>query len=189
VQFHALMGCALILSKEGMVSDLVGPGDDLWHPVGLHQVHNVSWRWFLSTYSDIKVVEFWFMTWLWCFRSRLLSLVHRICTLDRWLFRAWSLLFISRFILCNCCRPLIASAPLASIKWGRKKHALATKLKNGGEGRIMMWWWCGDGGLIADGRMRERERWCLYGEMGRKDVGIGWQNQEANDTLSANMSV
>jgi hypothetical protein len=62
---------------------------------------------------------------------------------------------------------------------------LATKLKNGGVGRIM----CGDGGLIADGRKRERERWCLYGEMGRRDVGTGWQNQEANDTLSANMSV
>ena len=44
VQFHALMGCALISSKEGMVSDLVGPGDDLWHPVGLHQVHNICWR-------------------------------------------------------------------------------------------------------------------------------------------------
>jgi hypothetical protein len=25
VQFHDLMGCALILSKEGMVSDLLGP--------------------------------------------------------------------------------------------------------------------------------------------------------------------
>jgi hypothetical protein len=31
VRFHALMGCALISSKEGMVSDLVGPGDDLWY--------------------------------------------------------------------------------------------------------------------------------------------------------------
>ena len=36
---------------------------------------------------------------------------------------------------------------------------------------------------------RERERWCFYGEMGRGDLGIGWQNQEANDMLSANMSV
>jgi hypothetical protein len=48
---------------------------------------------------------------------------------------------------------------------------------------------CGDGGLIADGRKRERERWCFYGEMGRGDLGIGWQNQEANEMLSANMSV
>jgi hypothetical protein len=42
--------------------------------------------------------------------------------------------------------------------------------------------------LLMGGRERD-ERWCFYGEMGRRDVGIGWQNQEANDTLSANMSV
>jgi hypothetical protein len=39
--------------------------------------------------------------------------------------------------------------------------------------------------LLMGGRERD-ERWCFYGEMGRRDLGIGWQNQEANDTLSVN---
>ena len=42
--------------------------------------------------------------------------------------------------------------------------------------------------LLMGGRERD-ERWRFYGEMGRGDLGIGWQNQEANDMLSANMSV
>jgi hypothetical protein len=34
-----------------------------------------------------------------------------------------------------------------------------------------------------------RERLCFYGEIGRGDRAIGWQNQEANDILSAKYSV